>query len=429
MRRIVNKSSKGLYLDKKKLKTQQSKSAVKKPFLSPVWQLMLFIIGVVLIYCVLFTTVFQTPYSAMGVFLRYASLVMQGQVPYVDFNLEYPPLALLFFLLPRLVSSSLLIYTVLFKAEVLLAILVGLFLIYLLARRLGKAPWKMTLVYTLCILAVGPIIAVQFDIFSAILTLSSLYAFILGKSKTAWALLALGALTKIYPLFLAPVYLVIALRSRHYRAAGTGILTALVTCLVLAGPFIIAGSDSIKSLVEYHLQRGIQLESTYSSILLIADKLGLTRVALDFSFGSWNLAGAAADALTKLSSYLLIVLLLIAYWFIYRQTKPGKSQSTRLGAYALLVLSIVLITSKVFSPQYLIWLIPLFPLVLQRERFIILGVFILTGLSTYYLFPHAYLDLINLSAVPVFVLFIRNLLLVLLTVLMVVSLHRMKASE
>ena len=413
----------------KKPRELHAKSAVNKPLLSPAWQLALFILVVCLIYCVLFNTVYKTPYSAMGVFLKYASLVMQGQVPYVDFSLEYPPLALLFFVLPRLASSSIIIYTILYKAEVLLAILIGLFLIYLLARRLGKAPWKMMLVYTLCIIAVGPIVAEQFDIFSAILTLGSLYAYILGKNKTAWALLALGALTKIYPLFLAPVYLVIALRNRQYRAAGSGILTALLIGVIFAGPFVIVGSDSIKSLVEYHLQRGIQLESTYSSFLLIFDKLGLTQVNTVFNFGSWNLAGGPVDALTKLSSYLLVILLLIAYWFIYRRTKPGKSQSTRIGAYALLVLCIVLITSKVLSPQYLIWLIPLLPLVLQRGRYIIMVVFILTGLATYYLFPQAYLDLMDLRTVPVVVLFIRNLLLVVLTVLVVVSLRRMKSSE
>ena len=189
------------------------------------------------------------------------------------------------------------------------------------------------------------------------------------------------------------------------------------------------GSDSIKSLVEYHLQRGIQLESTYSSFLLIFDKLGLTQVNTVFNFGSWNLAGGPAEALTKLSSYLLVILLLIAYWFIYRRTKPGKSQSTRLWAYALLVLCIVLITSKVLSPQYLIWLIPVLPLVLQRGCYIILVVFVLTGLATYYLFPQAYLDLMDLRTVPVVVLFIRNLLLIALTVLVVAYLRRMKSSE
>ncbi len=414
----------------KKHKEHFSKSPVKKPTLSPKWQLAIFILAISLIYCVLFNTIYTTPYTAVGsIFLDYASQVMQGHIPYLDFNFEYPPLSLLFFILPRLVSSAIPLYTVLYKAEVLLAIMIGLFIIYLISRRLGKAPWKMLLVYTLCILAVGPIVAEQYDIFPAILTLGSLYAFLSGKNKTAWALLALGALTKIYPLFLMPVYLAISLRNRQSRSAGVGILTGLLVGAVFTLPFVFIGSDSIKSLVEYHLQRGIQLESTYSSFLLIASKLGLAQINAIFDFGSWNLTGGPAETLTKLSSYFLVILLVLAYCFIYRSIKPGKSQSTRLGTYALLVLCIVLITSKVLSPQYLIWLIPLIPLVLPRGRDIILGLFILIGALTYYLFPHAYMNLTRLEIVPVTVLFFRNLLLIALTVLTVAGLRYMKASE
>ena len=410
-------------------KEQHPKSAEKTPKIRPQWQLALFILVVGLIYWALFNTVYVTPYSAKGIYFDYASLIRQGQVPYADFKVEYPPLALLFFILPRLVSSALPAFTFFYKAEVFLALLIGLFLIYRFARRMGKAPWKTMLVYVLCIVAIGPILAEQFDIFPAILTLGSLYAFTAGKNKMAWALLALGALTKIYPLFLAPVYLVIAVRNRQYRTAGAGILTAVLIGAVFAVPFVIMGSDSIKSLADYHLQRGIQIESTYSSFLLMGDKLGLDPVKTVFNFGSWNLVGRAAEVLSTLSGYLLMASLLIVYWFIYRRTKPGKSQSTRIGAYSLLVICLVLITSKVLSPQYLVWLIPLVPLFVQRGLYIVLEVFIMTGVVTYYLFPHAYLALIDLQTVPVIFLIIRNFLLVALTLLVVIYLHRMKASE
>jgi len=419
-------------LDKfhKTQKEKPSKPRIKKPLLRPEWQLAIFILALVLIYGVLFNTVYTTPYSAVGsVFFNYASQIMQGHLPYLDFTVEYPPLALLFFVLPRLASSVVADYTFFFKVEVLLAILIGLVIIYLISRRMGKAPWKMLLAYTLCILAVGPIIAEQFDIFPAVLTLGSLYAFISGKNKTAWALLALGALTKIYPLFLAPVYLAIAWRNRQYRSAGAGILTGLIIGAIFTLPFVFLGSESLKSLAEYHMQRGIQLESSYSSFLLIADRLGLTQITPVFNYGSWNLIGGQAEALTKLSSYLLVILLGLAYWFIFRSIKPGKSQSTRLGPYALLVLSIVLITSKVLSPQYLIWLVPIIPLVLQRGRNIILAFFVLIGSLTYYLFPHTYMELTRLEIVPVTILFFRNLFLIALAVLTVAYLRHMKASE
>jgi hypothetical protein len=192
---------------------------------------------------------------------------------------------------------------------------------------------------------------------------------------------------------------------------------------------MVVGSDAIKGLAEYHFQRGIQLETTYSSFLVIANKLAEVDVWQVYNFGSWNLAGEPAEALARFSGYFMIILLLAAYWFIYRNTKSGKSQTTRLGAYALLVMGIVLITSKILSPQYLIWLIPVVPLVWQRTRYAVLLVFILIGVITYYLFPHAYLDLIRLQTIPVIFLFIRNLLLILLTILAVVALRGMKSSE
>ena len=175
----------GSGLNKTKIahKNKPAQSSHNKQRLSPGWQLGIFALVIILIYGVVFNTVYTTPYSGTGLFYDFASNVMHGQVPYLNFSLEYPPLALLFFILPRLASSAMGIFVVLYKIEVLLAILAGLFLIYKLARRLGKAPWKMMLVYTLCILAVVPIIAEQYDIFPAILTLGSLYAFIAGKIR------------------------------------------------------------------------------------------------------------------------------------------------------------------------------------------------------------------------------------------------------
>ena len=154
-------------------------------------------------------------------------------------------------------------------------------------------------------------------------------------------------------------------------------------------------------MINYHSQRGIQIESTYSAFLLMLDKLGLIHVNVVFNFGSWNLASPLASSLAKLSTYLLALFLVIAYWFIYGQMKPGKSQFTRLGAYSLLVIVITLITSKVFSPQYLIWLIPIIPLVFGPLRYAILVVFVAMGALTYYIFPVHYLELLDLKPWPI----------------------------
>lgn len=411
---------------------KRKKSSVnekKGAFLSPRLQLVLFILAHILIFLVLFNTFYKTPYSATSLYFNYASNIMHGSIPYRDFSFEYPPFALLFFILPRLVSSTFLVFAIVYELEVLIFSLVGLFVVYRIAGRLGKAPWKLLTVYTLSVLAIGPIIAQQYDIFPAIMVLLALYYFWIGQHKTSWVLLALGTLTKVFPVAIAPVFLIYYLRNRQYKYLWSGIIAFAVVCLLIATPFLTIGQDAIRNLISYHAQRGLQIESTYSAFLLAADKLGLTSVSLVFNFGSWNLDGPLANMLAKLSTYLLAIFLLLVYWFIYSRMRPGKSQFTRLGAYSLLVITTILIASKVFSPQYLIWLVPLFALLLNRWRYTILITFIFVGGLTYCIFPVYYLYLLSLNSWLVAGLLIRDILLILLAVFVGVSLLRMKASD
>jgi uncharacterized membrane protein len=358
-----------------------------------------------------------------------ASKLLSGLLPYRDFTLEYPPVSLIFFGLPRIITASDSLYARIFQYEVLIFDIIGLILIFDIARRLGEVPWKPLLIYTLGVLAVGPIIIQTFDIVPAVLTLAAIYFFWLGNHKASWAVLALGTLTKIYPIVIAPIFLVIYFKNRQLKQMRDGLVVFVAVCVITVLPFIILGSGSILSLISYHSQRGIQIESTYSAIMLALANLGFTTVRAEFSFGSVNIVSPAATFLAKFSTYLLIVSLLIVYWFIYRQVKPGKSQFTRLGAYALLTLVITMATSKILSPQYFVWLIPIFPLICGRWRTPILATFMLIGGLTYYIFPLHYSALQDFQATTVAVLVARNILLVLLAVLAVVSLRRMKASE
>jgi uncharacterized membrane protein len=417
---------------KTSVSNNHGKSEKKKnqgTFFRPELQFIVFAVALALIVFLIFHFLYKMQYSGTSLYFNFASRVLDGNVPYRDFAIEYPPFALFFFILPRFFTSDYWTYAIYYRIEVFIFILIGLFILYSIAQRLGKSPWKMMAIYTASILAIGPIIAEQYDVFPAVMTLLALYYFWLGRYKTAWALLALGALTKIYPLFIAPIFLVYHLRNRQYRPILSGIVTFAAIGLLIFLPFLIISPSSILYLVNYHGQRGIQLESIYSSFLLIADKLGLVSVRTVMSFGSWNLLSPLSDILAKLSTYIMGLCLLITYWFIYKQIKPGKSQFTRLGTYALLVTMVTLIFGKVLSPQYLIWLIPFIPLVFGPLRNTVLITFIAIGILTYLIFPVYYLELMILRIDSVLILFIRNVLLILLAVMAIVSLQRMKSSD
>lgn len=390
------------------------------------WHLAFFGLAHAIILPLLFLTIYQIPYSSIGIYFDYASRVMDGSLPYRDFTLEYPPFALFFFILPRLFTSSLAVYAIAFQVEVFLFDLLGLYLIYRIAQSQGKALWKMLTVYTVAILAIGPIIAQSYDIFPAIIVLLSLYCFWTGKHKTSWGILALGAMTKIYPIAIAPLFLAYYVRNRQYKRIWSGILVFAASSLAIIIPFLVTSPGSLLSFINYHARRGIQLETTYSVFLLIAGKMGLTSTQLVFGAGSWNIAGPLANTLAVISTFVLAFFLLISYWFIYSQIKPEKSQILEMGTYSLLVIAVILITSKVLSPQYLIWLFPLLPLLFGKQRYNIWAVFVVIGVLTYFIFPLHYLELIALKTEIVAVLLVRNIFLVLLTVLVGISLYRLR---
>jgi uncharacterized membrane protein len=390
---------------------------------------MAFGLALTLLIGLVFQTIYKTPYSATGIYLNFASQVMDGLIPYRDFPLEYPPLALVFFLIPRLFTSQWPLFSLLYQVEILIFAWLGLWFTFKIALRLGKAPWKLLTPYTLGILVIGPIIGQQYDIFPAVMTLISLYYFWLGRHKTSWFWLAAGILTKLYPAVLIPVYLIIYWRNRQFRSMAVGLLTLGIACLLLLSPFLITGPANLMSLIDYHSQRGIQVESSYAAILLMADQLGWTTVTLGFDHGSWNLNGPLADTFSRLSTWIQAAALLLCYWLIWSQVKRGKSQFTRLGAYSLLLVAVMLVTSKVFSPQYIIWLLPFVALLFTHWRLTMWALFALIGIFTYLIFPVYYYDLLYRHSGVEILLFIRNLTILLLALMAIIFLKRMKSSE
>lgn len=389
------------------------------------WQLGFFALAHVFIFTTIFHTIYNIQYTAIGMYFNFASKVISGSVPYRDFVLEYPPFSLFFFILPRLVTSSYPLYALLYQAEVVIIDLAAVFVIYDIARRLGKSPWKTMTVYTVGILAAGPIITQQFDVFPALMVLLAIYFFWLGKNKTSWAILALGVVTKIYPIVLAPVFLIYYFRSKEYRNMRSGIITFALVGLATTLPLLLISPGSILELINYHSQRGIEIESIYSSFLLIAEKLGFVSAQAYFSFGSWNIVGNVESAFAGASTFLLVLCLLIAYWIVYTKTNPRNRDLSSLSAFSTFLITLVLITSKILSPQYIIWLIPLLPLLTFSWRYAVWAVFVAIGCLTFYIFPSHYYELIDFKSTVVAALFIRNILLILLAALIGTSLFRM----
>jgi hypothetical protein len=127
-------------LSKPSKKIVQIQKKQKNTFkLGRYWQLGLFLLLNVFIFIVVFNSIYSIKYSAVGLYFNDASSILDGSLPYRDFTFEYPPLAALFFLLPRLLTHSYSTYSLLYHGEVLIFLLVGLWVVFDIACRLGKS--------------------------------------------------------------------------------------------------------------------------------------------------------------------------------------------------------------------------------------------------------------------------------------------------
>ena len=360
--------------------------------------------------------------------------MLDGMVPYSDFFSEYPPLALFSFLLPALLSPTQPFYSFFFAVEIFLLDLVVLFILAKLASRLKMQAWPVLSVYTLCLVVIGPIVTGRFDLLPATLVLVALYAFISGKNKIAWGCLALGASAKLYPLVIAPLFFLYLLRQKQYWRLAQGIAIFGGVILVLNLPWVIIDADGFWQFISYHLERGLHSESSYGSVILIGQVMGLTQVEAGLTYGSWNLVSTMAENLSRASFYITAGLLSVIYAFYARQLwqkKPGdisirgllNNEAVALLRYTLVAVLIMLLTSKVFSPQFLIWLCPLIPIVGARWRYVPLVLFLIAGAITQYIYPHNYIAFELFTPHLVILHAIRNLLLAVMAVIYILPMR------
>jgi hypothetical protein len=134
-----------------------------------------------------------------------------------------------------------------------------------------------------------------------------------------------------------------------------------------------------------------------------------------------------ADTLAKISFPLTAVVLFIIYGiFAWRLRKESNDESmtkiyevstANLIKYTTLVVAVFMLTNKVFSAQYMAWLCPLIPLIAGGTPYLISGLFMVAAILTQYVYPYNYISFELGHSLPVSILLLRNLILIITTVL------------
>jgi hypothetical protein len=159
------------------------------------------------------------------------------------------------------------------------------------------------------------------------------------------------------------------------------------------------------------MERSLQIESLYSSVLLLAHNLRLTSVQVITAAGSVNIGSPLADNIASLSPVFIIAALLAVYGIYWRKL-ARRPESASVINFSLAAILGFIVTSKILSPQYVIWVLPFLPLLAGRWRGAWWALFLLIGSLTYYIFPAHYEEYLNGRMLEVVILLCRNLLLV-----------------
>jgi len=384
-----------------------------RAFFIPAWrQLALFALLPLLILVVwLNFSSFQIRiHPDVELYFEYADLIFTGNVPYRDFAVEYPPLAFLFLVIPRFFSGNLMGYADGFAVLMVAFDIAGLFFLSRIAHSMRLPHFKTLLIYTVVFYLLGDIVINRFDVIPAVMSLAAMYFYTAGKNKTAWFVLALGVLTKIYPAVLAPLFALPYVFSREYRPLCKSLAVFALTGAVFSLPFLIASPTGFWDFISFHSDRGLQLESGYASLLMLADMLEITFVEVIRAPASVDLQAPASDFLIAASSYFAAAVLVFCYWLYYRKVVKQGVTSRAIIAYSLGITALLLVSTKIFSTQFVIWLYPLVPLAVGRLRHPAWVAFGVVGLLSSYLYPHNYGQLMNLEQPAVIFLILRNIL-------------------
>ncbi|MDD3265520.1 MAG: glycosyltransferase 87 family protein [Dehalococcoidales bacterium] len=350
-------------------------------------------------------------------YFEYAQQMFSGNLPYRDFSVEYPPLAMLFLLLPRLFSGNLAGYADGFAILMLAFDLLGLFFISRISSNLKLGHFTTLAIYTFSFFILGDIVINRFDVIPAVLSLAAIYYYTEHKYKSAWFVLALGVLTKLYPAIIAPLFAIPFIQIRQWKPLIKGTAVFVVTGLIGVVPFLAASPEGFWEFINFHSGRGLQLESGYASLLMLGDILGLTDVEIVLAYSSVDIWAPASDFLVAVSSFVTIGSILICYWFYYRNSVNDRHGNADLAGYTLGVVAILLLTTKVFSTQFVIWLYPIIPLIgnhMRNPAWIMFGII---ALLSQYIYPFNYGQLMDFEQPAVIFLILRNLLVFTLGVL------------
>ena len=303
-------------------------------------------------------------------FYNHAMAIKGGALPYTDFEFEFPPISLVFFMIPALFTSDLEVYCWLFGMMCAAMMSVSAYCIMRMAPN-ERVRYLAVSMFTILILLYLTESVKKFDSIVMSLTVVSLFFFSKKKWYLAYGFMAVATFTKLYPCLFLPLMFAYNIVSK--RGGFDAVMKGLIACLVVIAtvfiPLWFIGISPVDSLsfLGFHQDRGFQVESTVATLIEALGLLGLTDMWIVDAHNTFDVAGPLADALVEHWSLVIVVAVVAILALCIRNMADSTIQWDvgRFSAMMLLVCTVFVLTNKVFSTQYMMWLFPFLAMMLS----------------------------------------------------------------
>ena len=269
----------------------------------------------------------------------------ERRFPYLDGQNEYPVLTGITMWVSALPATS---YASYFAWTSMLLAGAAVITAVALHRVTGRRALLFAAAPTLAIYAF-----VNWDLLAVALATAATVAYLRERDGAAGLLLGLGAAAKLYPALLLIPFALGRFRDGRRPAARRIVMWSAGAWLALNLPFALFGFDRWWEFFRFNAERPADWDSLW---FVVSRAVGFT----------WS--PPVVNALAAVA----FVLVALALWRATERRRPGFAAWT----FGLPLLVAFLLTGKVYSPQYGLWLLPWFALTLPSP-----GLFLAFGLS------------------------------------------------
>lgn len=319
--------------------------------------------------------------------------LIQRIFPINDSMWQYPPLAGFVFTIPQYIfgnSNIGFIFTMIFFD----------FLILLTILKFGLSLYKSKIAVSLNGFAgawfwviwpilMGPLLLTRFDLVPTWFAILGLIAIYEKRIKLAGFLITVGSLLKLWPI------LILSILDRKILSKIIFPIVILSVLVLIFIEFISVGSFSF---LENQTSRGLQVESV-AAVIFVIFKLWGANVDYPFRYGSLEVEAVFANEIALILNLSTLIFFLI----IFTLNIKDKLNSLNIFEKSLIVIIFAIGLSRVFSPQFWIWIGGISALVILFKDTKLKRVILIlssSALLTQILYPALYVGLLNGDLIP-----------------------------